>query len=355
VHGSCFVEHQVVVCLLLSLLHLQIKKILKKQLHLLQQISFLSPPDVHRLIHAKAMMLNQSLLANRRSSARLVLLLQDQNLQQEFVLRLHWEESLDRWRKGRVEEMLEELSSARLCSRTMCSSREEERNLFSDQMLQNQEVLVQQRSEVIYKICSLVPPTGSSALVSNWFNELMAVNQQIAAGLHADMREQLQRFYEDAWQRRRAEAQRCQQEALAALQLSDQQLEDITSSRLLPLIGQRQRDDEERLAGLDECSDCVDQHVLGVSRSVSEVMRAVALLWETHCRRLKRIFLPLRDVPPEKRLHQQRSRLLLQRPQAPDRGGILAEPTLQQQHHLYIVRGRGLLRPRLQMPRPRPA
>ncbi|XP_014875616.1 uncharacterized protein LOC106938217 [Poecilia latipinna] len=258
---------------------LEIKKILKKQLHLLQQISFLSPPDVHRLIHSKAMMLNQSLLANRRSSARLVLLLQDQNLQQEFVLRLHWEESLDRWRKGRVEEMLEEL-------RTMCSSREEERNLFSDQMLQNQEVLVQQRSEVIYKICSLVPPTGSSALVSNWFNELMAVNQQIA-GLHADMREQLQRFYEDAWQRRRAEAQRCQ-EALAALQLSDQQLEDITSSRLLPLIGQRQRDDEERLAGLDECSDCVDQHVLGVSRSVSEVMRAVALLWETHCRRLKR-------------------------------------------------------------------
>uniref|UniRef100_A0A096ME53 DUF4455 domain-containing protein n=1 Tax=Poecilia formosa TaxID=48698 RepID=A0A096ME53_POEFO len=265
----------------------QIKKILKKQLHLLQQISFLSPPDVHRLIHAKAMMLNQSLLANRRSSARLVLLLQDQNLQQEFVLRLHWEESLDRWRKGRVEEMLEEL---RFClwfwfSPSLFQNHVQQQG--GDQMLQNQEVLVQQRSEVIYKICSLVPPTGSSALVSNWFNELMAVNQQIA-GLHADMREQLQRFYEDAWQRRRAEAQRCQ-EALAALQLSDQQLEDITSSRLLPLIGQRQRDDEERLAGLDqECSDCVDQHVLGVSRSVSEVMRAVALLWETHCRRLKR-------------------------------------------------------------------
>lgn len=54
-------------------------------------------------------MLNQSLLANWRSSARLVLLLQDQNLQQELVLRLHWEESLDHWRKGRVEEMLEEL------------------------------------------------------------------------------------------------------------------------------------------------------------------------------------------------------------------------------------------------------
>ncbi|XP_017162072.1 uncharacterized protein LOC103470801 [Poecilia reticulata] len=153
-------------------------------------------------------------------------------------------------------------------------------------MMQNQEVLVQQRCEVIYKICSLVPPTSSSALVSNWFNELMAVNQQIA-GVHADMRAQLQKFYEDTWQGHRVEAQRCQ-EALAALQLSDQQLEDIMSSQLLPLIGQRQRDDEERLAGLDECSDLVDQHVMGVSRSVSDVMRAVALLWETHSRRVKR-------------------------------------------------------------------
>ncbi|XP_032433445.1 uncharacterized protein ccdc180 isoform X3 [Xiphophorus hellerii] len=284
---------------------LEITKILKKQLLRLEQIGFLSPPDVHRLIHAKAMMLNQSLLANQRSSARLVLLLQDQNLQQELVLRLHWEESLDHWRTGRVEEMLEEL-------RTVCSSREGERNLFSDQMKQNQEVLVQQRSEVIYKICSLVPPTCSVALASNWFNELTAINQQIA-GLHADMREQLQRFYEDTWQRYRAEAQRSQ-EALSTLQLSDQQVEDIASSRLLPLIGQQQRDDEERLAGLDECRDSVDRHVLGVSRWVSEVMRAVALLWETHCRRVKR---REEELEAQGQLVKQTQQLLVERMMGP--------------------------------------
>ncbi|XP_054895202.1 uncharacterized protein ccdc180 isoform X2 [Poeciliopsis prolifica] len=284
---------------------LEIKKILKKYLLRLERIGFLTPPDVQRLIHTKAMMLNQSLLANQRSSAQLVLLLQDQNLQQELVLGLHWEDCLDLWRRDLVEEMKEEL-------RTVCSSRDGERDLISDQIKQNQEVLVQQRSEVIYKICSLVPPTCSSALASNWFNELTAVNQQIA-GLHANIREQLQKFYEDTWQRHRAEAQRCQ-EALSMLQLSDLQLEDIASSQLLPLIGQRQRDDEERLAALDECSDLLDHHVLKVSRWVSEVMRAVALLWETHCRRVKR---REDELEGQRQLLKQMQQQLVERMMAP--------------------------------------
>ncbi|XP_031733218.1 uncharacterized protein LOC116399897 isoform X1 [Anarrhichthys ocellatus] len=47
-------------------------------------------------------MLNQSLLVNRRSAARLLLLLQEENLQQEYLLRLQWEEHLSLWRRTRV-------------------------------------------------------------------------------------------------------------------------------------------------------------------------------------------------------------------------------------------------------------
>ncbi|XP_069379243.1 coiled-coil domain-containing protein 180 isoform X2 [Paralichthys olivaceus] len=66
----------------------QIRAVLKKYCHLLEKISFLLPPEVHRLIHSIATvtsdlwMLNQSLLANHRSVARRLLLLQQQNLQQ---------------------------------------------------------------------------------------------------------------------------------------------------------------------------------------------------------------------------------------------------------------------------------
>lgn len=52
-------------------------------------------------------MLNQSLLANRRSVARLLLLLQEENLQQESLLRLHWEDCLSRWRRSRVNEVID--------------------------------------------------------------------------------------------------------------------------------------------------------------------------------------------------------------------------------------------------------
>lgn len=52
-------------------------------------------------------MLNQSLLANRRSVARLLLLLQEDNLQQESLLRLHWEDCLSRWRRRKVNEVID--------------------------------------------------------------------------------------------------------------------------------------------------------------------------------------------------------------------------------------------------------
>jgi len=52
-------------------------------------------------------MLNHSLLANRRSTARLLLLLQEENLQQEALLRLHLEDRLSRWRRSRVTEVID--------------------------------------------------------------------------------------------------------------------------------------------------------------------------------------------------------------------------------------------------------
>ncbi|KAJ4921424.1 hypothetical protein JOQ06_017723, partial [Pogonophryne albipinna] len=85
----------------------EIRAVLRKYLHLLQKISYLPPPDVCRLIHTEATMLNQSLLANRRSVARLLLRLQEENLQQENLLRLHWVESLNRWRRSRVTQVID--------------------------------------------------------------------------------------------------------------------------------------------------------------------------------------------------------------------------------------------------------
>ncbi|GLD70131.1 coiled-coil domain-containing protein 180 isoform X1, partial [Lates japonicus] len=221
----------------------EIRAVLRKYCYLLEKISFLLPPDVHRLIHTEATMLNQSLLANRRSAARLLLLLQEENLQQESLLRLHWEDCLSRWRKSRVNEVIDRF-------RSLCSRDEDQQLISVQQMKQTQRDLTERH------------------------------------GLHADSLHQQRCCYEQVWQDGLSEVELCK-EALSALQLSEEEVNDVVSSQLLPLIGRNQRQDEEQLAALDVCSDSVSRHARSLSRCVFVVMRAAALLWETHNCRLQ--------------------------------------------------------------------
>ncbi|TMS01612.1 Coiled-coil domain-containing protein 180, partial [Larimichthys crocea] len=242
---------------------LQIKGVLKTYRHLLEKISFLPLPVVCRLIHSEATMLNQSLLANRRSVARLLLLLQEENLQQESLLRLHWEDCLSCWRRNRVKEVID-------CFRAFCSSEEDQQLdlVWTVQMKRTQRVLTEQRSDIIHNICLLVPPSCSTALVSDWFNQLRAVNQQIES-LHADFLHQLRQCYEQMWNDRLAEVQRCQ-EALSALQLSEEEVNDVVNSQLLTLIGRSQSQDEERLTVLDRKKVRLDDLLAGLRQESSE-------------------------------------------------------------------------------------
>ncbi|XP_026177567.1 coiled-coil domain-containing protein 180 isoform X2 [Mastacembelus armatus] len=254
----------------------KVRAVLRKYCQLLENISFLLPPDVHRLIHTEATKVNQSLLANRRSTARLLLLLQEKNLQQESLLRLHWERCLNCWKMGGVREVIDRF-------RILCSS-DEQPQLSSLQMKHRD--LMAQRCDIIYNICSLVPPSCSTTLVSDWFNQLTSINQQID-GLHGDFLHQLRCCYEQMWQDRLAEVERCK-EALSALQLSEEEVNHLVSSELLTLIGQIQSRDEERLAALDVGCDLVTHHTLSLSRSVFVLMSGAALLWVTHSCKLER-------------------------------------------------------------------
>ncbi|XP_068559608.1 coiled-coil domain-containing protein 180 [Cebidichthys violaceus] len=253
----------------------EIRVVLRKYLHLLENISFLPPPDVYRLIHTEAMMLNQSLLVNRRSAALLLLLLQEENLQQESLLRLQWEEHLSLWRRTGVGGVVDRF-------RSLCSS-EEEQQLVSGQLVSG---LTKQRDDVIDHISSLVPPSCSTALVSNWFDRLTTVNQQID-DLHTHFLLHLRLHHEQSWSDRLVEVELCEKE-LSALQLSQDEVNDVVGSQLLTVIGRSQSEDEERLAAVDRCCDSEARRALGLTRCVFVVMRGAALLWETHSHRLER-------------------------------------------------------------------
>ncbi|XP_008301354.1 uncharacterized protein ccdc180 [Stegastes partitus] len=262
----------------------QVGAVFRRFCHLLENV-VLPPAELLTLIHAKATMLNQSLLANRRSAARLLLLLQEENLQHQSLLRRHWEDLQNRWKRTRVTQLIEQFRwvENQMVDR-LCITEDQ---LTSDQLItQTRSDLPERRLDAIYSICSLVPPTCSTALVSDWFDQLTAINQQIER-LHGDLLHQLRCSAERSWRCRLEQVDHCQ-EALSALQLSEQEVNHIVSSQLLPLIGRRQSQDEERLAALDVCCDSAARHALCLSRCAFAVMRAAALLWETHSRRLAR-------------------------------------------------------------------
>ncbi|KAM9859409.1 coiled-coil domain-containing protein 180 [Aulostomus maculatus] len=260
----------------------EIRAILKKHCNLLEKISFLPVAEIHRLIHSKATMLNMRLLMNRRSIARVVLRLQEENLKQTSLLRLHWESCLGHWTSSRASQVVRRFKSF--------LSGDDDMTALEQQVLQqvrpSQYHLTVQRCEIICQVISLVPPSCSLAVVSDWFSQLSVVNQQVDS-LHSDIIRQLRSHYEKLWQNRLAQVQHCEKE-LAALQLSEDEVADMVNSQLLPLTQQRQREEEQRLYDLDLWSDSLSRAAVRLSRSVFVVMRAAVLLWEIHSRNLER-------------------------------------------------------------------
>uniref|UniRef100_A0A3B3H3J9 DUF4455 domain-containing protein n=1 Tax=Oryzias latipes TaxID=8090 RepID=A0A3B3H3J9_ORYLA len=258
----------------------EIQAILRLHCHMVERIGFLTPPAVHRLFHAEATELNIALIANRRCAARVELDLKKQTLQQESLLHQQWEATLTSWKRSKEKEIVDQF-------RNFCRRDESQPLVPDQQMKQTQRALTEQRCAIICKIRSLVPPTCSSALVSDWFKQLTSLNSQLDH-LHSDFLNHYRCSKEQLWDNLLAEVERCK-EVFSALQLSEEQVNDIVTSQLLPLIRQRQSQDEERLSALEACYDAVAQHALRLSGYALAVVKAAVLHWEEHVIRSERI------------------------------------------------------------------
>ncbi|XP_056890051.1 coiled-coil domain-containing protein 180 isoform X4 [Takifugu flavidus] len=270
--------------------------------HLLDKINFLPSSSVLRLIHSQATMMNGFILGNRRSVAHLMLLLQEDTLHLESLLRLNWEECVSHWRGTRVQQIIQSFS---LCLiRSVCNS-EDHDQLVSDQHLRETDrMLIQHRHDIIASISSLAPPTCSTSSVCDWFNQLTAVNLQMA-DLYKDFLHQLRSSYKRQWDNRLADLQQCK-EALSSLQLSAEQVNAVVSDHLLSLIGQKKSQDEKHLAAVELQCDYTARHTVTLSRSAFAVIRGAALLWEMHNYRLHSTRQDLQQQLEQLREQQQR-------------------------------------------------
>ncbi|XP_023668264.2 coiled-coil domain-containing protein 180 isoform X1 [Paramormyrops kingsleyae] len=261
----------------------KITAVLKKYSALLEDVSYMMPPDIHRLIDGEAMMMNQAILANRRAVARLVLQATEKHLQKGLLLRLHWEDKVQDWTRLKVQASVDRFREF-MSDPLIQEPRGVQGTLES--MRAKQEHLSQKLQTELQGISSLVPPRCSKELVSEWHSSLSALHEQIDS-LHIDSVEKIRLYYESTWQDCLAQIQ-IFEEGVREYGLSAVQVNAIVKNELLPQMGQSQSRSEDQMQALHAAFECLARRAAAVSQSLFRFMRGAAELWEVHTARLQR-------------------------------------------------------------------
>ncbi|XP_048851511.1 coiled-coil domain-containing protein 180 isoform X2 [Brienomyrus brachyistius] len=261
----------------------KITAVLKKYSTLLEDISYMMPPDIHRLIDGEAMMINQAILANRRAVARLVLQATEKHLQKVLLLRLHWEDKVRDWTRLKVQASVDRFRE--FMNKPLIQQPRGVQDTL-ESMRAKQEHLSQRLQTTLQGVSSLVPPRCSRELVSEWHSSLSALNEQIDS-LHIDSVEKIRLYYESTWQDCLTQIQ-ISKEDFREYGLSAAQVNAIVKNELLPQMDQCQSRSEDQIQALHTASERLARRAAAVSRSLFRFMRGAAELWEVHTARLQR-------------------------------------------------------------------
>uniref|UniRef100_W5MAG3 Coiled-coil domain containing 180 n=1 Tax=Lepisosteus oculatus TaxID=7918 RepID=W5MAG3_LEPOC len=268
-----------------------IGEILKKYTQMLEKISYLMPPDIHRFMDKESMMINQALLANRRATGRLFVNLMEHDLQRELSHRLRWEDKLQDWKKIKMQDAIDRfkefmssphIQSPEAVQRTLDTMRKAQESLCGRRL----NVLQSLRLDHSSSLNSITPPRCTKSVVSEWYSSLSTINEQIDT-LHIDTMTKLRSYYEQIWQDCLAEIERFKKE-VSSYALSDHEVHCICNNKLLPLVGQSQRNQEAYLEAMDKSFEELAKRVSAQSKVLFKFARGAAHLWELHSTGLQR-------------------------------------------------------------------
>uniref|UniRef100_A0ACB8ET82 Uncharacterized protein n=1 Tax=Sphaerodactylus townsendi TaxID=933632 RepID=A0ACB8ET82_9SAUR len=153
-----------------------IKDVLRKYTKMLEDIAYLLPSDVHRVIHKEAMMINQALLANRRAIARLFVNLMEADLKKDVFLRCRMDERMQAWKTTQKELIVASFRKFMEDERIQNPSivKKELENMRQDQLTLNEK-----RTALLYSLGNLLPLTHSKAEINEWYESVVALNKRI--------------------------------------------------------------------------------------------------------------------------------------------------------------------------------
>ncbi|KAK6312841.1 hypothetical protein J4Q44_G00161880 [Coregonus suidteri] len=277
-----------------------IAALLRKYTGKLEKICYVMPSDIHRLINREAMMINQAILANRRAVAKLYLNLMENDLQKQVFHRLRWEDKLQDWKRFKVLGVVSRFKDFMGSPPIQCPK---DVQAILDTMRAAQQSFRERRIKILQSLTAMIPPRCSKTLITEWYNSLSSVNEQIDC-MHIDSMRKLHSYYENTWQECLTEVEQVKKE-ITTYGVSPEEIQDIVNAEFLPLIGKCQSQTEERHAAMDRAFESLAKRAAVLSKSLFKFTRGASHLWEVHSTGLQRREQQLQDQLDEVRYSQE--------------------------------------------------
>ncbi|XP_053138361.1 coiled-coil domain-containing protein 180 [Hemicordylus capensis] len=256
----------------------RIKALLKRCTKILEDIAYFLSPDVHRLIHNEAMMINQALLANRRAIARLFMNLMEADLKQEVFQWYQLEERINIWRAVQKDHIIcsfrEFMDSERIQDPSAV-------NTELENMLKEQRSLSEKRAELLNYLGNVLPLSHTKAKINEWYESVVALNKRIDThNVQCMMRIRLQ--YEKVCQECLAKVQDCKQKLLEMKICTEKEAEKVVNPHFFQLVGRLQSRFEHEVETMDKDFEHLVKHTEINCSHLYQYFQDAQVLLDTH-------------------------------------------------------------------------
>uniref|UniRef100_F6XA93 DUF4456 domain-containing protein n=1 Tax=Ciona intestinalis TaxID=7719 RepID=F6XA93_CIOIN len=242
------------------------------------KIASLSTPDVHRLIEKESMMINQSILANRRAYEKLNVNLMESDIQRELDQQRTWSERVTDWKKLNaefaVQKFIEFMKSPDVIDPPGVKQ-------VMETFLNEQKSLSAVRQQILEQMGELKPPSSTKPSVYKWNTALTKANEDIDK-LHLRMVRQLHEKYETVCQSCLTEIEKYKQNLLISKVCDEDDMRRIVNDHLLPLVGNQLRSFERRLEKMDQMLEELATRTEHQFRGLFKFAQGVSHLWDVH-------------------------------------------------------------------------
>ncbi|XP_074066897.1 coiled-coil domain-containing protein 180 isoform X2 [Macrotis lagotis] len=253
-------------------------EILKKYMKLLKENAYLLSPDVERLIHKEAMMINQALLGNQRAIAKLFVNLMESSLKQEIHNQHRWQDLMKFWKNIKKESVIQNF-------REFMESKNIQHppsvKLEMDHMISELERLNQERIRILNSVSDIVTPAYTRDTLDQWYSSLQSSNKRLDYCILEGLMK-IRLHNEETWQKCLDFMEHCKKQLLDWKVFSSEEIENSMGHAFFQMIGNLQNQVESELEMMSKSLEKATKQADVQSQDLFEYLQTSLHLWEDH-------------------------------------------------------------------------